>query len=176
MEDILIGFKMHCRGWRSIYFMPHQSAFKGSAPINLYDQLNQVLQWALRYVEIWLSQHCLIWYGYKSRHLKCLQRLTYINNAIYPFTALTLVAYCTLLAICLLSGKFIILTICYNNFFSSLPLWILFWNFHFYWFNIPCGIMCKGFNYTTMNCWARHCWPKSCQQLLSFKWFCFVCR
>ncbi len=122
MEDILIGFKMHCRGWRSIYFMPHQSAFKGSAPINLYDQLNQVLQWALRYVEIWLSQHCLIWYGYKSRHLKCLQTLTYINNAIYPFTALTLVAYCTLLAICLLSGKFIILTIYYNNFFSSLPL------------------------------------------------------
>ncbi|KAE8659658.1 Cellulose synthase A catalytic subunit 8 [Hibiscus syriacus] len=31
-EDILTGFKMHCRGWRSIYCMPLRPAFKGSAP------------------------------------------------------------------------------------------------------------------------------------------------
>ncbi|KAG5408615.1 hypothetical protein IGI04_004934 [Brassica rapa subsp. trilocularis] len=42
-EDILTGFKMHCRGWRSIYCMPKRAAFKGSAPINLSDRLNQVL-------------------------------------------------------------------------------------------------------------------------------------
>ncbi|KAH0937055.1 hypothetical protein HID58_004516 [Brassica napus] len=41
-EDILTGFKMHCRGWRSIYCMPKRAAFKGSAPINLSDRLNQV--------------------------------------------------------------------------------------------------------------------------------------
>ncbi|CAK9874927.1 unnamed protein product [Sphagnum jensenii] len=119
-EDILTGFKMHCRGWRSIYCMPHQSAFKGSAPINLSDRLNQVLRWALGSVEICLSQHCPIWYGYKGGHLKCLQRLAYINIAIYPFTALPLVAYCTLPAICLLSGKFIIPTMS-----TSASLWFI---------------------------------------------------
>ncbi|CAK9223175.1 unnamed protein product, partial [Sphagnum troendelagicum] len=119
-EDILTGFKMHCRGWRSIYCMPHQSAFKGSAPINLSDRLNQVLRWALGSVEICLSQHCPIWYGYKGGHLKCLQRLAYINIAIYPFTALPLVAYCTLPAICLLSGKFIIPTMS-----NSASLWFI---------------------------------------------------
>ncbi|KAK9085744.1 hypothetical protein Sjap_026155 [Stephania japonica] len=42
-EDILTGFKMHCRGWRSIYCVPLRPAFKGSAPINLSDRLHQVL-------------------------------------------------------------------------------------------------------------------------------------
>ncbi|KAJ6841154.1 putative cellulose synthase A catalytic subunit 8 [UDP-forming] [Iris pallida] len=37
-EDILTGFKMHARGWRSIYCMPNPPAFKGSAPINLSDR------------------------------------------------------------------------------------------------------------------------------------------
>ncbi|KAK8948318.1 Cellulose synthase A catalytic subunit 4 [UDP-forming] [Platanthera guangdongensis] len=33
-EDILTGFKMHCRGWKSVYCTPRRPAFKGSAPIN----------------------------------------------------------------------------------------------------------------------------------------------
>ncbi|KAL0363486.1 UNVERIFIED_CONTAM: Cellulose synthase A catalytic subunit [UDP-forming] [Sesamum calycinum] len=60
-EDILTGFKMHCRGWRSIYCMPLRPAFKGSAPINLSDRLHQVLRWALGSVEIFLSRHCPLW-------------------------------------------------------------------------------------------------------------------
>ncbi|KAJ6310116.1 hypothetical protein OIU76_014949 [Salix suchowensis] len=106
-EDILTGFKMHARGWRSIYCMPKRAAFKGSAPINLSDRLNQVLRWALGSVEILLSRHCPIWYGYSGR-LKWLERLAYINTTIYPITAIPLLFYCTLPAICLLTNKFII--------------------------------------------------------------------
>ncbi|CAK9863204.1 unnamed protein product [Sphagnum jensenii] len=109
-EDILTGFKMHCRGWRSIYCMPPRPAFKGSAPINLSDRLNQVLRWALGSVEICLSRHCPLWYGYGGG-LKCLERLAYINTTVYPLTSLPLIAYCTLPAVCLLTGKFIIPTI-----------------------------------------------------------------
>ncbi|KAK9904506.1 hypothetical protein M0R45_000651 [Rubus argutus] len=82
-EDILTGFKMHCHGWRSVYCIPKLPAFKGSAPINLSDRLHQVLRWALGSVEIFLSRHCPIWYGYGSG-LKCLP------------------------AICLLTGRFIV--------------------------------------------------------------------
>ncbi|CAN6458808.1 unnamed protein product [Victoria cruziana] len=110
-EDILTGFKMHCRGWRSIYCMPQRSAFKGSAPINLSDRLNQVLRWALGSVEIFFSRHNPLWYGCKGGHLKWLERFAYINTTIYPFTSLPLLAYCTLPAICLLTGKFIMPTI-----------------------------------------------------------------
>lgn len=102
---------MHCRGWRSIYCMPIRPAFKGSAPINLSDRLHQVLRWALGSVEIFLSRHCPLWYGYGGGRLKWLQRLSYINTIVYPFTSLPLIAYCCLPAICLLTGKFIIPTV-----------------------------------------------------------------
>lgn len=111
-EDILTGFKMHARGWRSIYCMPHRPAFKGSAPINLSDRLNQVLRWALGSVEILFSRHCPIWYGYGGR-LKWLERFAYINTTIYPLTSLPLVIYCTLPAICLLCNRFIIPKVCH---------------------------------------------------------------
>ncbi|CAL4965574.1 unnamed protein product [Urochloa decumbens] len=106
-EDILTGFKMHARGWISIYCMPLRPCFKGSAPINLSDRLNQVLRWALGSVEILLSRHCPIWYGYNGR-LKLLERLAYINTIVYPITSIPLIAYCVLPAICLLTNKFII--------------------------------------------------------------------
>ncbi|KAG2693081.1 hypothetical protein I3760_08G081900 [Carya illinoinensis] len=105
-EDILTGFKMHCHGWRSIYCIPDRPAFKGSAPINLSDRLHQVLRWALGSVEIFLSRHCPLWYGYGGG-LKWLERLSYINATIYPWTSIPLLAYCTLPAVCLLTGKFI---------------------------------------------------------------------
>ncbi|KAJ9673174.1 hypothetical protein PVL29_023030 [Vitis rotundifolia] len=105
-EDILTGFKMHCHGWRSIYCIPSRPAFKGSAPINLSDRLHQVLRWALGSIEIFLSRHCPLWYGYGGG-LKWLERLSYINATVYPWTSIPLLAYCTLPAVCLLTGKFI---------------------------------------------------------------------
>ncbi|KAK8297087.1 hypothetical protein V6Z12_D05G165700 [Gossypium hirsutum] len=122
-EDILTGFKMHCRGWRSIYCMPLRPAFKGSAPINLSDRLHQVLRWALGSVEIFLSRHCPLWYGFGGGRLKWLQRMAYINTIVYPFTSLPLIAYCTLPAICLLTGKFIIPTVTiYSIVFYLMPV------------------------------------------------------
>lgn len=105
-EDILTGFKMHCHGWRSIYCIPSRPAFKGSAPLNLSDRLHQVLRWALGSVEIFLSRHCPLWYGYGGG-LKWLERFSYINATVYPFTSIPLLAYCALPAVCLLTGKFI---------------------------------------------------------------------
>ncbi|KGN45860.2 cellulose synthase A catalytic subunit 2 [UDP-forming] [Cucumis sativus] len=106
-EDILTGFKMHCHGWRSVYCIPKRAAFKGSAPINLSDRLHQVLRWALGSVEILLSRHCPIWYGYGCG-LKWLERFSYINSVVYPLTSVPLIAYCTLPAVCLLTGQFIV--------------------------------------------------------------------
>ncbi|KAK7277094.1 hypothetical protein RIF29_18244 [Crotalaria pallida] len=106
-EDILTGFKMHCHGWRSIYCIPERAAFKVSAPRDLSNGLKQVFQWALGSIEIFMSKHCPIWYGYRGE-LKWLQRISYINAIVYPWTSIPLVAYCTLPAVCLLTGKFII--------------------------------------------------------------------
>ncbi|KAK9932718.1 hypothetical protein M0R45_019943 [Rubus argutus] len=122
-EDILTGFKMHARGWISVYCMPPRPAFKGSAPINLSDRLNQVLRWALGSIEILLSRHCPIWYGYNGK-LKLLERIAYINTIVYPLTSIPLIAYCILPAFCLLTGKFIIPEV--NSNFASMWFILLF--------------------------------------------------
>jgi len=109
-EDILTGFNMHCRGWKSVYCMPKRAAFKGSAPINLSDRLHQVLKWALGATQIFFSGYCPLWYGYSGK-LKWLQRLAYTNAIIYPFSSIPLLVYCTIPAICLLTGKFILPTV-----------------------------------------------------------------
>ncbi|KAF9591184.1 hypothetical protein IFM89_002839 [Coptis chinensis] len=98
---------MHSRGWRSVYCMPARTAFRGSAPIDLSDRLRQVFQWAFGCIEILLSSHCPIWYGYGGQ-LKWLERVAYINTTISPLTSIPLLIYCTLPAVLLLTRKFII--------------------------------------------------------------------
>jgi cellulose synthase-like protein len=42
-EDVVTGYKMHTRGWRSVYYVTRRDAFRGTAPINLTDRLIQVI-------------------------------------------------------------------------------------------------------------------------------------
>ena len=44
--------------------IPPRPTSKKSVPVNLLDCLHQVLCWALGSVEMFLSRHCRIWYGY----------------------------------------------------------------------------------------------------------------
>lgn len=104
-EDVVTGYRMHNRGWRSIYCITKRDAFHGSAPINLTDRLHQVLRWATGSVEIFFSRNNAF---LGSMKLKLLQRLAYINVGVYPFTSLFLVVYCFLPALSLISGQFIV--------------------------------------------------------------------
>ncbi|KAL3731041.1 hypothetical protein ACJRO7_027980 [Eucalyptus globulus] len=107
-EDVVTGYRMHNRGWRSIYCVTKRDAFRGSAPINLTDRLHQVLRWATGSVEIFFSQNNAL---LASRKLKFLQRLSYINVGVYPFTSIFLIVYCFLPALSLFSGSFIVQTL-----------------------------------------------------------------
>ena len=110
-EDVVTGYRMHCRGWRSVYCTPvvgktiKKDAFRGTAPINLTDRLQQVLRWATGSVEIFFSRNNALLAGKK---LKFLQRIAYLNVGIYPFTSIFLVVYCFLPALSLFSGEFIV--------------------------------------------------------------------
>ncbi|WCJ28588.1 cellulose synthase like D4 [Euphorbia peplus] len=107
-EDVVTGYRMHNRGWHSVYCITKRDAFRGTAPINLTDRLHQVLRWATGSVEIFFSRNnaCLA-----SRKLKLLQRLAYMNVGIYPFTSIFLIVYCFLPALSLFSGQFIVQTL-----------------------------------------------------------------
>ncbi|KAG0613060.1 hypothetical protein M758_6G073600 [Ceratodon purpureus] len=104
-EDVVTGFRMHNRGWRSIYCVTKRDAFRGTAPINLTDRLHQVLRWATGSVEIFFSRNNAL---LASSRLKFLQRIAYLNVGIYPFTSIFLLVYCFLPALSLFSGQFIV--------------------------------------------------------------------
>ncbi|RDX76242.1 Cellulose synthase A catalytic subunit 7 [UDP-forming], partial [Mucuna pruriens] len=105
--DTLTSLNMHCRGWRSVYCMPKRDPFRGTAPINLTDRLNQVLRWAVGSLQILFSRHCPLFYGLNGGRLKGLQRVAYINSTVYPFSSIPLLIYTIIPAICLLTDKFI---------------------------------------------------------------------
>ncbi|KAF9609739.1 hypothetical protein IFM89_018187 [Coptis chinensis] len=104
-EDVVTGYRMHNRGWRSVYCITKRDAFRGTAPINLTDRLHQVLRWATGSVEIFYSRNNAL---LASPRLKFLQRIAYLNVGIYPFTSIFLVVYCFLPALSLFSGHFIV--------------------------------------------------------------------
>lgn len=104
-EDVVTGYRMHNRGWRSVYCITKRDAFRGTAPINLTDRLHQVLRWATGSVEIFFSRNNPL---LATRRLKFLQRLAYFNVGVYPFTSIFLVVYCFLPALSLFSGHFIV--------------------------------------------------------------------
>lgn len=104
-EDVVTGYRMHNRGWRSVYCITKRDAFRGTAPINLTDRLHQVLRWATGSVEIFFSRNNAL---LATRRLKFLQRVAYLNVGIYPFTSVFLSVYCFLPALSLFSGQFIV--------------------------------------------------------------------
>ncbi|XP_059306742.1 cellulose synthase-like protein D3 [Lycium ferocissimum] len=104
-EDVVTGYRMHNRGWRSIYCVTKRDAFRGTAPINLTDRLHQVLRWATGSVEIFFSRNNAFM---ASPKMKILQRIAYLNVGIYPFTSIFLIVYCFLPALSLFSGQFIV--------------------------------------------------------------------
>ncbi|KAK4751687.1 hypothetical protein SAY87_020485 [Trapa incisa] len=107
-EDVVTGYRMHNRGWRSVYCVTKRDAFRGTAPINLTDRLHQVLRWATGSVEIFFSRNNA---ALASSRLKLLQRIAYLNVGIYPFTSIFLIVYCFLPALSLFSGQFIVQTL-----------------------------------------------------------------
>ncbi|XP_064986102.1 cellulose synthase-like protein D5 [Musa acuminata AAA Group] len=107
-EDVVTGYRMHNRGWRSVYCITKRDAFRGTAPINLTDRLHQVLRWATGSVEIFFSRNNAL---LATTRLKFLQRIAYLNVGVYPFTSIFLVTYCFLPALSLFSGSFIVQTL-----------------------------------------------------------------
>lgn len=104
-EDVVTGFRMHNRGWKSVYCVTKRDAFRGTAPINLTDRLHQVLRWATGSVEIFFSRNNAL---FASTRMKFLQRVAYLNVGVYPFTSVFLLVYTFLPALSLFSGQFIV--------------------------------------------------------------------
>ncbi|KAK3121089.1 hypothetical protein QOZ80_8BG0645880 [Eleusine coracana subsp. coracana] len=104
-EDVVTGYRMHIKGWRSRYCSIYPHAFIGTAPINLTERLYQVLRWSTGSLEIFFSKNNPL---FGSTFLNPLQRVAYINITTYPFTAIFLIFYTTVPALSFVTGHFIV--------------------------------------------------------------------
>nr|QKW90714.1 cellulose synthase-like F6 [Avena magna] len=104
-EDVVTGYRMHIKGWRSRYCSIYPHAFIGTAPINLTERLFQVLRWSTGSLEIFFSKNNPL---FGSTYLHPLQRIAYINITTYPFTAIFLIFYTTVPALSFVTGHFIV--------------------------------------------------------------------
>eukprot|EP01018_Ginkgo_biloba_P037221 Gb_28444 [translate_table: standard] len=103
-EDVLPGYRVHCLGWRSIYFRPTRPAFKGVAPVTASDRLAQRKRIATGLVTIFFSHCSPVFCGYQG--LMFMQRIACVYNCFfYAGISVFVVLYSTLHVACLLSGK-----------------------------------------------------------------------
>eukprot|EP00253_Pinus_taeda_P020142 PITA_20142 len=102
-EDILTGYKMHRKGWRSVYCCPHNPAFIGTAPSKLVDVLEQKKRWSKGLLEVFLSKNCPLFGRYGN--LNFLQRLVYIHICSRALYSIPLMVYGLLPTASLILGK-----------------------------------------------------------------------
>jgi mixed-linked glucan synthase len=89
-EDIVTGFRIHGKGWRSMYCTMRRDAFRGTAPINLTERLHQIVRWSGGSLEMFFSRNNPLVGG---QRLKLLQRVSYLNMTVYPVTSLFILLY-----------------------------------------------------------------------------------
>ncbi|KAL0547532.1 hypothetical protein IC582_017470 [Cucumis melo] len=123
-EDVVTGYQMHNRGWRSVYCITKHHAFRGTAPINLTDRLHQLLVWATGSVELFFSRNNSL---FATRRMKFLQKVDYFNTSVYPFSSFFILVDCFLPAVSLFSGQFMVqsfVTLLTFNLVDSITLYL----------------------------------------------------
>ncbi|KAH9290261.1 hypothetical protein KI387_034378, partial [Taxus chinensis] len=102
VEDLLTGFVIQCRGWKSVYCLPKRNAFEGLAPANLNDTLIQHKRWAAGVFEIFVSKFCPFLYG--INRISIAQRMCYGFWSLWAPSCLHTLCYGLVPALCTLSG------------------------------------------------------------------------
>ncbi|XP_021807678.1 cellulose synthase-like protein G2 isoform X1 [Prunus avium] len=104
VEDVFTGFRLHCKGWISVYCNPPRPQFLGSGITNLDDFLVQGTRWTSGLVDVAISKFCPLIYG-PLKTYTFVQSLCYAELALFPiFYFLPLWCFATIPQLCLLNG------------------------------------------------------------------------
>ncbi|PQQ07349.1 hypothetical protein Pyn_06783 [Prunus yedoensis var. nudiflora] len=97
-------FRLHCKGWISVYCNPPRPQFLGSGTTNLDDFLVQGIRWASGLVDVAISKFCPLIYG-PLKTYTFVQSMCYAELALCPiFYFLPLWCFATIPQLCLLNG------------------------------------------------------------------------
>ncbi|KAL6292186.1 hypothetical protein ACE6H2_000328 [Prunus campanulata] len=104
VEDYFTGFRLHCKGWISVYCNPPRPQFLGSGTTNLDDFLVQGTRWSSGLVDVAISKFCPLIYG-PLKTYTFVQSMCYAELALFPiFYFLPLWCFATIPQLCLLNG------------------------------------------------------------------------
>ncbi|PQM39755.1 cellulose synthase-like protein G2 isoform X2 [Prunus yedoensis var. nudiflora] len=104
VEDYFTGFRLHCKGWISVYCNPPRPQFLGSGTTNLDDFLVQGTRWTSGLVDVAISKFCPLIYG-PLKTYTFVQSMCYAELALFPiFYFLPLWCFATIPQLCLLNG------------------------------------------------------------------------
>ncbi|XP_021807655.1 cellulose synthase-like protein G2 isoform X2 [Prunus avium] len=104
VEDYFTGFRLHCKGWISVYCNPPRPQFLGGGTTNLDDFLVQGTRWTSGLVDVAISKFCPLIYG-PLKTYTFVQSMCYAELALFPiFYFLPLWCFATIPQLCLLNG------------------------------------------------------------------------
>ncbi|KAL8162758.1 hypothetical protein V2J09_014247 [Rumex salicifolius] len=102
VEDYFTGFKLHCKGWNSVYCNPLRPAFLGTATTNLSDALVQNTRWQSGLIDVTLSKNFPLVYG--PMRMSLMQSLCYASLGLQPFYSFPIWCLATIPQLCLIHG------------------------------------------------------------------------
>eukprot|EP01018_Ginkgo_biloba_P002115 Gb_06085 [translate_table: standard] len=91
-EDVMTGLKLHCRGWRSVYYSPLKPAFVGSSVTSSPEMFYQRKRWAMGMLEIFVSKSGPLLHHAKDQ-MEFRQRLSYLVFCGYGLLSLPALLY-----------------------------------------------------------------------------------
>lgn len=102
VEDIVTGLTVQCRGWKSVYHNPDNTAFLGVAPPTLDIALVQFTRWSDGMFQIFLSKYCPFIYGHNK--IKLGAQMGYCVYLLWAPSSLPHLYYALALPLSLLHG------------------------------------------------------------------------
>ncbi|XP_051114584.1 cellulose synthase-like protein G3 [Andrographis paniculata] len=102
VEDYYTGYRLHCKGWKSVYCSPSRAAFLAEMPISLRDVVAQTKRWSVGLLEVSLSKYSTIIYG--PRYLGPLMAHCYSYYAFGPMWSIPISIYAFLPQITMLNN------------------------------------------------------------------------
>ncbi|XP_021721799.1 cellulose synthase-like protein E6 [Chenopodium quinoa] len=102
VEDVMTGYILHSKGWKSVYLNPPSPQFLGSATTNLNETIIQHSRWTAGLLQLGLSKYCPLFNT--STRMPILQKLVYSWIVYYPFDFLPNSCFAIIQPLCLFYG------------------------------------------------------------------------
>ena len=101
-EDNISGLAIQCRGWKSLFYNPDQTAFLGVAPTSLDAVLIQNKRWSEGLFQIFFSKYCPFIYGHGK--IKLGAQMGYCSFQLWAPISFPTLYYVIVPPLCLLHG------------------------------------------------------------------------